>query len=475
MGQKTIDLLKLFKYIMKRCWLVIICAAIGFGAMYYYVKNVQKDAFAASATMYVYNGNPNVVNYQYVSTNDLNSAYQLLDTYMVVVKSNKVLDSVADRIASDYPGITAEQIRRTLSMGSVNETGVLKIVCTTGNPQLSADICNAIADVAPSEIIRVVSAGSVEIIDYAQVPVQPVDRGPMKKGVIGALAGAVLAGGLLILLFLFNRKVTDVKDLENNYTPPVLASITRAKKEEANPKAFLINSKSSLSKLESYAKLRMNLMYTMSQKKNNVVAITSAISGEGKSTITANLAISYAMSNWNVLVVDADLRRACQHDVFAYDDKLPGVSEILIGQEKWQDCVLHTKYSTLDILPAGQLPPNPSEMLSSVQMKELLETLGKHYKLILLDVPPINIVSDPLALSDLVAGSIFVVRQNYSDHREIRQALISAEMTHMDVMGFVFFGEKVQENKYYSKKHYEKYYSKYDNRAQARAAREQKG
>ena len=157
----NIDLLKLLKYILKRIWLVILCAAIGFGGMYWWVAYRQVDTYASSGTMYVYNGNPNLVNYQYVSAGDLNSAVQLLDTYLVVVKSNKVMDSVTERLAQDYPAITSDYIRGTLTMGSVSETGVLKVTCETRDAQMSADICNAVLDVIPSELIRVVGAGSV--------------------------------------------------------------------------------------------------------------------------------------------------------------------------------------------------------------------------------------------------------------------------------------------------------------------------
>ena len=171
-----IDLVKLTLYILKRIWLVIICAAIGFAGMYWYTVSHQQDTYTAKATMYVYNGNPNLVNYQYTNVSDLNSAVQLLDTYMVVVRSNKVMDVVVERLIKDYPGITPGFISGSLSMGSVSETGVLEVRCVTGDPKMSADICNAVVDVAPDEIIRVVSAGNIEVIDYATPPTRPDSR-----------------------------------------------------------------------------------------------------------------------------------------------------------------------------------------------------------------------------------------------------------------------------------------------------------
>lgn len=465
MGEKSqkIDLKKLFFFVLKRIWIVIICAGIGFGGMYYYTRYYLPDTYTAYATMYVLNMNPNLVNYQYANISDLNSAVQLLDTYMVVVRSSKVMDVVAERLQANYPGINASYISSTLSMGSVGDTGVLQINSTTRNAQLSADICNAVVDVAPAEIIRVVSAGSIEVIDYAEAPYGPDYRNPTRRGTLGATAGAALAVAILVLLFLINHKVTEEEELTESYTPPVLSSVIREKKKSKDPGAFILDKDSAVITSESYAKLRMNLLYTLINKENKVIAVTSAISGEGKSTITANLAIACAISGKKVLLIDGDMRRASQQAIFGYDKHLPGLSDILIGNCKWWDAVLSDERENLHILPTGHLPPNPAELLALPETAELLAETQQQFDLVLLDLPPINIVSDPLMVSSYVAGCLMIVRQGYSDHREIQKALASAELTGMDVLGFIFYGEKINKGSYYGKKYYEKnYYTKRD-------------
>ena len=464
-GAKRIDLKKLFFYLLKRCWLIILCAAIGFAGMYWYTAYYQKDTYTASATVYVLNGNPNVVNYQYTNLSDLNSAVALLDTYKVVIKSTKVMSAVTERLIADYPGITPGFISGTLSMGSVSETGVLAIMSTTADAKLSADICNAVVDVAPAEIIRVVSAGNIEVIDYAEPPALPDSRSPMKRGIIGALGGGILAAALLALLFLLNRKVTDSEEITENYTPPVLAEIQRKNVKGKDPARLLLDSGVLAEQVESYAKLRMNLFYTLAGKEKKSIVITSAISGEGKSTIAANLAISCAMSGKNVLLVDADIRRACQREHFKYEEDKPGLSEILIGEETWQNVIIPSGRENLSILPAGHAAPNPAELLSLPAFSVLLGELEQIYDLVLFDTPPMNVVSDPLALSSHVAGCVMVIRQTYSDHREIKKELISAEMAGMNVLGFVFYGEKLKQGQYYGKKYYKKYYSRYEKQA----------
>lgn len=469
MGNKSqnINVRKLLTFLLKRVWIVIICAVIGYVGLFWYTKYYQTDTYTAYGTMYVMNGNPNLVNYQYANAADLTSAVQLLDTYTVVIKSSKVMSVVAERLTADYPGITANYIASTLSMGSVADTGVLRIRSTTNYPKLSADICNAVIDAAPAELIRVVAAGDIQVIDYAEAPMAPDPRSPTKKGMVGAFAGGMLVISLLVLIFLLNRKVTDIESLTDNYTPPVLAGIKRQKKRNPDPTEFLLSDNSTMEQVESYAKLRMNLLYTLVGKENKAVVVTSAVSGEGKSTITANLAISLAMSGKKVLLIDADMRRACQKENFDYDENRPGLSEVLVGQCSWWDAVLTTEWENLHILPAGHLPPNPAELLSLPNMANLLAETQQQFDLILMDTPPIDVVTDPLTLSAHVAGCILVIRQNYSDHREIRKALISTEMTGMNVLGFAFYGESLKEERYYGNKYYRKYYNKYDTHRKA--------
>lgn len=477
-----IDLFKFFYYILKRFWILIICGIVGFAAMYLYANTRIPYTYTSFGTMYVYNNNPNAVNYQYTNTSDLDSAVQLIDTYMVVIKSNKVMEAIAGRLSPQYPGITAEMIAATLSAGSVSQTGVVQVRCTTLDPKLSADIVNAVLDVAPEEIIRVVSVGSIEIIDYASVPIIPDNRNLVRKGLIGAFVGVLISGSILFVLFLLDRRITNIKDLTDNFTPPILGTIQREKADEKKQNreygVFILTDHSTMQKKESYAKLRMNMLYTLVGKEHNVVVVTSPVSGEGKTTITSNLAISCAMGGKNVVVIDGDMRRACLRDIFRYDIKSPGLSDILVGNIKWKQTVLSSNYERLHILPAGQVPPNPSELLSSKEMENLLLELEKEYDLVLIDMPPANVVSDPLSVSNVVAGGLFVARQHYTDIRDMRKALISAELTGMNVLGFVFYGDNLTEGSYsgyygkrYYKKYYESYYSKND--AQVKAASEE--
>ena len=474
----SIDLTRLVAFILQRIWLVVICAVIGFSAMYWYGSR-KADTYTAFGTMFVTNSNPNLINYGYTSSSDIYSAVSLVGIYTEVIKSETVMRRILEYpletlekdgvklailLGQKYPILTTEFVREALKMESVNETPIVKVSCKTEDPQMSADICNSILQVAPQTLKEVVGAGDAKPQDYADVPQRADKRFDLELGAIGGLAGIVIVCGLLTLLFLTNRKVDKPGELINNYTPPILSYIPREKADHPDPGDFLLSNQSEMDVVENYAKLRMNLIYAISQKKSHTFLVTSSISGEGKSTIAANLAISFSFSGKKVLLIDADMRRACLGDIFHYDPDADGLSDILIGNAKAEKVIRQSKWDNLHLLPAGSIPPNPSELLQSPAMHELLEKLEEEYDLILIDVPPINIVADPLALSEEAAGALFVVRQHYSDHREIKRALIAAEGPGLEILGFAFHGEDLHQGSYYGRRAYSgyKYYHSYD-------------
>lgn len=453
-----IDLGRLIKYVLKRIWLPILLAVILAGGMFYRSAYMTQDTYTASATMYVYNANPNLVNYQYINSSDLNTAVQLMDTYMAVIRSNKVMDAVCERL--DNPEILPAQVASTLSMGSVSGTGLLRISSTTRDPQLSMDICNAVASIAPSEIIRVVGAGSMEVVDYAELPMGPNGRGTLRNMTLGLLAGGVLGCGILVLLFLLNQRVADSRDLTDRYTLPMLGIIPRQSRSEG----FVdrpISKMSPASLLVAYGKLRMNLNFTM-KNKHKLLLVSSSVPGEGKSTVAANVAVSFAMDNKRVLLVDGDMRKPRQHQMFALNQSNTGLSDMLIGESSVKQVTVREIVPNLDLIPAGAVPPNPAELLNSSEMRKFLKNAEENYDYVVLDTPPINVVSDPLVLSDENAGLLFVTRAGYSDHREIRKALVAAEFTNIPVLGMVMTCANERAEDGYYRRGYKRYYNAYD-------------
>jgi succinoglycan biosynthesis transport protein ExoP len=184
---------------------------------------------------------------------------------------------------------------------------------------------------------------------------------------------------------------------------------------------------------ESVRQLRANLEFTALADDPRSLVITSAVPGEGKSTTALNLAVSLAYAGSRVLLVDADLRRPSLAPSLGMDGRA-GLSTVLIGKAEFRDVVQHWQNSTLDVLPAGRVPPNPGQLLGSTGMKRLLSELTAKYDVVLLDSPALLSVADAASLTGLAGGCVLVVGAGLTHRRQLRRAIeaLNAAGGHLD-------------------------------------------
>lgn len=222
----------------------------------------------------------------------------------------------------------------------------------------------------------------------------------------------------------------------------------------------MIGDKLNFASQEAYKLLRTNLIFSMSdEEKCKIVGITSALRGEGKSTTAINLAYSLAEAKKKTLLIEGDMRLPLVQRVLRFDSAI-GLSNVLTGLNKLDEAVRHEVFlETLSVLPSGEIPPNPSELLSSMKMKDILSKLSKDYDYIIIDLPPINAVSDGLAIANLVSGMLIVVRPDYCDQHALADAIRQLEFLKVKILGFVLNckGKQKKKNKNYGYKYQFRY------------------
>lgn len=220
----------------------------------------------------------------------------------------------------------------------------------------------------------------------------------------------------------------------------------------------VISGDSKFAIVEGYKIARTNLVFSLSAAESNVVAFTSWSKGEGKSTATANLAISFSKMDKKVLLIDADLRRPNVHNLMKLQNAA-GLSEVIGKFKSFDEVINRDVLPYLDVLTSGSIPPNPSELLASQNFSAMLEVLRKDYDYIILDTPPVGVVADALILKDLVAGYVVVVREKFTTHGDIEKALQSIRLADSKVLGFLKVGCAASERKYSKGQYgYYKYY-----------------
>ncbi len=226
---------------------------------------------------------------------------------------------------------------------------------------------------------------------------------------LGIVVGLVLGVAVALIVENLDNTLHTVHQIETITESP---TVGRIPKSDEKLKIIRLDNDFQ-SELEAFRRLRTNILATDIRMTNQAILVTSAEHGDGKSTILANLAVVMAQSGRRVLVVDCDLRRPSQHDLFEASNKR-GVTNILLGEMDYDDVVQTTNYPRLDVITSGDLPPNPTELLGSPQMAEFLDAIKSEYDIVLLDTPALFSVIDAAVLVPLVESVVLVVAKAQS-------------------------------------------------------------
>ena len=226
---------------------------------------------------------------------------------------------------------------------------------------------------------------------------------------ISLLVGIFLPIILISLYFLFNDKIIDKKDIDQITSIPLLGKIMHN-----NSGYNLVNINSPKSGIaEAFRSIRTNIQYLASDKSEKVICITSSVGGEGKTFVAMNLASIFSITQGKTILIGADMRKPKIFDDFKLTNDI-GLSSFLSNQNSKDEVIQNTEYENLDIILSGPIPPNPSELLSLNKMKEFIQELKKTYQNIIIDTPPIGLVTDGLILMNHSDVNIYVIRQNFT-------------------------------------------------------------
>lgn len=223
-------------------------------------------------------------------------------------------------------------------------------------------------------------------------------------------------------------------------------------------RAKVLNDKSPFHVKEAYKAIRTNVVFSIPHEGSKKIIVTSALAGEGKSTNCLNLAISFSQTGAKVLLIDCDLRKPNVANLMNIASS-PGLSNVLANLNTIDSVIVHTEHSNLDVIPSGDLPPNPAELLGSTAMEDALEKLSEIYEYIFLDTSPINIVTDAAAMSKMVDGILLVVRQGRTDKETVAEAVKKLSFVDANILGFILNGRltDVKSSYRYGKRGYYRY------------------
>lgn len=215
-----LDLREILEFLRRKILIILVGMVLGLIVLFIISKYFITPIYTAEVTMYVYNNEDR--NDTLVTVNDLTISQKLVDTYIVILKSDSVLNEVARKVDMGY---SADEIRKMLSASAVSSTEVFEITISNSDPHRAQTIANTIANVAPDEIIRVVKAGDVQVIDYATLPEDPSSPNIKLNSVLGALLGIILSILMLVIIDMLDISIKDEGDLVEHFEYPIIGII----------------------------------------------------------------------------------------------------------------------------------------------------------------------------------------------------------------------------------------------------------
>lgn len=406
-----------FLHVLRRRWLpLLLCLLAGVAGAVVLTRSTE-EVYKAESRVVV-----NIPPGSSISqgAEGLRLTSELLPTYAEIATSRRVAEKVKNALSLPE---SAETVRTKLGAEPEPQTLLIDVSARDADPVRARSIADTAAlalSEAVADLERERTAGSaitVTQLDNALLPRTPVAPRPMYNLVLGILLGG-LAGVLLALaLDALDRSVKTSPQAEAASGAPVLGLVPRLRRGR---RGLLNEQEAREAPGEAYRTLRTSVRFLHPDDRLRTLVVTSAEAGEGKTTTVLNLAAVMAQGGESVIVIDADLRRASIADELGLEGAV-GLSAVIARQVPLGDAIQRWN-DLFDVLPAGQLPPNPSELVGSQRMVAVLEELLSSYHVVLIDTPPVLPVTDAVALATQADGVLLVARAGRTQRQQLAEA-----------------------------------------------------
>lgn len=421
--------------VLHRNWIIVVALTILGGAGAYGWSLLQTPTYQANTQLYV------SVRSDAAGASELvqgtSFARQAVVSFVDVVDSALVLDRVINDLDLD---VSAQQLAQTVQASSPTDSVIISINVSNTDAEQAASIANSIgtnfADVVVNQLEKpegdAVSLVRVETIEPALVPTSPSSPRIPINVVLGVVLGLALGLGIAILRSILDTRIHSLHDIEAATAAPVLGGI--ALDPDAKKRPLIVHADPRNPRAESFRSLRTNLQFIDVDGETRSFVVSSAGPGEGKSTTTANLAIALAETGARVALVDGDLRLPHVADYMGIEGGV-GLTDVLIGRAELVDVLQQWGTGKLFVLPSGRTPPNPSELLGSQAMQRTLEALASAFDYVLIDAPPLLLVTDAAVVSRFTSGVLMVAASGTT-----KKPQLTAAVEKLDAIGSRLFG-----------------------------------
>lgn len=416
----------------KSWWIVLVCTALGAGGALAYTASLTK-IYESTVTFFVNTSK---------DTNALQSdqfAQQRVNSYIQLLSTESLARLVIEDTGLDVsPATIMSQIR-----GSADTSTVLLTASVQApTPERSLLIADSVSrKFAPMvEALETPQGGDQSLVKLQVVSGPTLNPAPIAPRTnvyltLGLLVGLGLGLALAGLRETLDTRIRTVEALRDITGSPVLGTVNSDKAARESP--LVTQADAFSSRAEQYRRLRTNLQFLDLQQAVRVIVVTSALPDEGKSTTAVNLAAAFAESGRHAVLVEADLRRPKVADYLGLE-RAVGLTDVLLGEVDLETALQPWGRAPLSLLASGTIPPNPSELLASPAMAELISNLANHFDIVVVDTPPLLPVTDAAIAATLADGAILIARYGKTTRHDVTTAVRSINAVGARLLGSVF-------------------------------------
>ncbi len=365
-------------------------------------------------------------------------ATQRVNSYANLARKRNLAEKVADNLGGD---LSPAQLQSQVTTQVDPDTVILSLTATDPDPVQARDIAQAYAEALSEEVTRLETPDgrddaliNASIVDNARVSESAVSPQPVRNLGLAVVLGLLLGLGLAVVRELLDTSIGSAEDVAEVTTTPILGRINADSAAAKQDPAEALSGPTAWS--ESFRVLRTNMQYVEVDHEQKVFVVSSSLPGEGKTTTAANLAITLALTNPRVVLVECDLRRPMIAARLGLDDSV-GTTNVLVGKVSSTDALQQYADTGLRVLASGPIPPNPSELLQSQAMEKLLGELRSDFDIVILDAPPLLPVTDAALLAAQADGALIVVRHSKTTRDQLAHAVERLEAVDAKAIGVV--------------------------------------
>ena len=371
------------------------------------------------------------------------TAEQMATTFTYILTSDLMQKQVREELGD-------KRMAQTVNASVAEGTNLLTIYTTDPDPEVAYDTLMAVVRVYPELSSQIVGKTYSTLMDETGLPTEPYNTYSYRNYIIkGALYGLVLAAGIILIRILTNRTIlreTDLKRKLNIRNLGVFPYVIHSKRQNRSKESLLMTNKRYEKELsEPLRQIRNKVLYQADRHHVKSIMVTSALAGEGKSTITANLAISIAQSGKSVVLIDCDLRNPSEREVFSLKEG-EGLREVLEGKIELVDCLI-TRQDLglpedvqLSVVPGGKAMEDGTMLLGSEKMRDIIRDMERMADYVILDSAPAGLLTDAVVLARYVDASIFIIQKDYATKDYILDSLDNLSQSHIRILGGILNG-----------------------------------